>query len=441
MNVDYKIRKIIKWFEDNPGVYPVKSDNPELYTHISYIRNKAKKDLLNNSHLQMLKSINFEFNGQDRQWYSKFNKVREYAMLNNGQLPRMGNRKKLKEYDSKTGEWTDEKRKEEYLLGKWIMAQRTLIKNGKIIHYRKELLETIDMGIDGYKRKWDETFYALYNFVLEENRIPENKENESLHIWFHRYLKLYDNNELNNKQSALFTGLISLLKSDFRPRKLFPWDDRYVELEKFVNNNNRLPSSGFRAKRNNAEEFSLGQWLSNQKCDWRKNTLPLEKVLKLEKLGVVFKKIDHEKDWIEKFAKYCEFKKKFNREPKRSGQSDEEDKIADWVFYNRSLYNGAYKNRQIPEHRYKLLKSIDFPFEISNYERDRNWLENFNKYCEFKKQFNREPRITKKSDYERKIAIWMWYNRGLHQGVYKNRQLPERRYNLLKSMDFPFKQC
>ena len=175
MNVDYKIRKIIKWFEDNPGVYPVKSDNPELYTHISYIRNKAKKDLLNNSHLQMLKSINFEFNGQDRQWYSKFNKVREYAMLNNGQLPRMGNRKKLKEYDSKTGEWTDEKRKEEYLLGKWIMAQRTLIKNGKIIHYRKELLETIDMGIDGYKRKWDETFYALYNFVLEENRIPENK--------------------------------------------------------------------------------------------------------------------------------------------------------------------------------------------------------------------------------------------------------------------------
>jgi hypothetical protein len=150
---------------ESGGVYPKKPDNPEIYSFISYLRNKAKKGLLKNSHLQMLTSIKFEFNGQDQQWYSKFNKVREYAMLNNGQLPRMGNRKKLKEYDSITGEWTDEKRKEEYLLGKWIMAQRTLIKNGRIKQYRKELLETIDMGIDGYERKWDETLYALYNFL------------------------------------------------------------------------------------------------------------------------------------------------------------------------------------------------------------------------------------------------------------------------------------
>ena len=162
MHIDNKIKRIAKCLDESGGVYPKKPDNPEIYSFISYIRNIAKKGLLKNSHLEMLKSIKFEFNGQDQQWYSKFNKVREYAMLNNGQLPRMGNRKKLKEYDSKTGEWTDENRKEEYLLGKWIMAQRTLIKNGRIKQYRKELLETIDMGIDGYERKWDETFYALY---------------------------------------------------------------------------------------------------------------------------------------------------------------------------------------------------------------------------------------------------------------------------------------
>jgi len=360
MHVDNKIRVIIKWFEDNPGVYPLKSENPELYTFISYIRNRAKKGLLKNSHLQMLRSINFEFNAQDQQWYYRFNKLREFMISNNGQLPRMGNRKKLKEYDSKTGEWIDENRKEEYFLGKWIQAQRAKIKNGKIKEYRIELLESINMGIDGYKRKWDETFYELYNYALKENRIPELKENESLHDWFHRNLKFYDNNKLNNKQSRLFIGLISLLKSDFRPKKHMTWDERYVELKEFVKSKNRLPIS-HKIIKNDAD--SLAYWLSIQRCDWRKNKLPLEKVLKLEKLGVVFKKIDHEKDWLEKFANYCEFKKEFNREPNGWSRSEEEIKIAYWVYYNRSLYKGNYKNRQIPEHRYNLLKSIDFPFK------------------------------------------------------------------------------
>ena len=85
--------------------------------------------------------------------------------------------------------------------------------------------------------------------------------------------------------------------------------------------------------------------------------------MKLEKLGVVFKKINHEKDWMDKFSRYCEFKKEFNREPAGWSNSKEENKIAKWVYYNRSLYKGNYNNRQFPEHRLKLLKSIDFPFK------------------------------------------------------------------------------
>ena len=40
-------------------------------------------------------------------------RIGKIETTDNGKLPRMGNRKKLKEYDSKTGAWTDEKRKEE----------------------------------------------------------------------------------------------------------------------------------------------------------------------------------------------------------------------------------------------------------------------------------------------------------------------------------------
>ena len=145
MNVDYKVRKIIKWLEDSGGVYPKKSENSEIHYFISYIRNRSKNGLLKDVHLQMLKSIKFQFSMHDHQWYSKFDKVKNFISLNNGQLPRMGNRRKIKEFDCDTGQWLDETTKKEYLLGKWVQSQRELMKNGKIKQYRKELLDSIDI--------------------------------------------------------------------------------------------------------------------------------------------------------------------------------------------------------------------------------------------------------------------------------------------------------
>ena len=368
MHIDFKIKKISEWLDNNNGVYPTKSDNKEIYTYISYLRHRAKKGNLSNSHMQMLNSIQFEFNQRDQQWYLKFNKVREYTILHKGRLPRTGNKKKIKEYDSKTGEWTDENRKVEHYLGRWIMTQRALIKSRKIKEYRKELLESIDICIDGYQRRWDLRFYELYNYTLKENKIPHKNENHLHRNWFYHNLRLFDNNRLNDKQTALFTALISLLKDDFRPQESLSWDDRYAALKIFVNMNNRLPSTSTTVKINNPDEFSLGIWITCMKRQWRKNKLPIEKVLKLEKYGVVFKMIDHEKDWMEKFAIYCEFKTRFNREPRGGGKSGEEDQIAKWIYYNRSLYNGNYNNREIPQHRYDLLNSIDFPF-INKYQK------------------------------------------------------------------------
>ena len=170
---------------------------------------------------------------------------------------------------------------------------------------------------------------------------------------------LYDNHELKQRDQGLFSALITLLKNDFRPRVVKVWNERYNELKDFINNNNRLPDQG---KNRSDAEISLREWIGNQKHYWKNNTLSKEKVMKLEMLGVEFKKIDFERDWLEKFAGYCDFKNQYNREPKITVKSGKERELALWAVYNRSLYKGNYEGRELPNNRYLILRSIDFQF-------------------------------------------------------------------------------
>lgn len=361
MKTDKKIQLVIEYLRDNGGKYPNKVENKKLYTFISNIRTDNKMGKLSEAHLEMLKSIKFEFNQQDQTWYSHYNALKDFMINNNGELPRMGNRKKLSAFDSIKRVWVDEDRKKEYLLGKWLQTQRERLKNGTIKEYRKKLLESTGIPINGYQAKWEDKYFKLLDHVIQNNSLPGNKENPILYNWFHRNLKLHDDMKLTGKNLQLFEALITILPANFK-RTFKTWEERYDELKNFKANFGRLPRSHRNVSSEVQKEHEIAIWLSIQKVIGRKHKLSRDKLVKLENLGVKFAQINHEKDWLENYVNYCDFIKKNNREPIYNSQSNFETKLSQWVRYNRNLYKGRYKNRHLPNQRYKILKNIDFQF-------------------------------------------------------------------------------
>ena len=362
MNREKKIKYLISYVIKNTGKYPTKDENKRMYSVITNLRTKRKMGQLSDNHLEMLKSIRFEFNVQDQKWYSHFNQLKDFMIDNHGKLPSMVNKKRLKAYDSVKGVWVDEDRKKEYLIGNWLSTQRELMKNGAIKDYRKKLIESAGISIDGYKSKWEDKYYEIYDCVNQKGSLPNVKENAKLHNWFYRNLKLYDNMGLTGKHLQLFEALIIILPKGYRKKITKTWNERYDELNNFLTDYGRLPKSYRKLNSKVKDENELSKWLSGQKVIGRKNKLPKDKYLKLENLGVEIKPINHEKDWLEKYMAYCDFINKRNREPKLNCKSDYETRLSQWVNYNRNLFNGKFKNRELPNNRYLILKNINFKF-------------------------------------------------------------------------------
>ena len=354
-----KFRRLITYLCKHNNQYP--SSGTALGSFVSVCRNQAKKGILNHYRMKMLKSIKFQFNKQDSNWYSNLNKLLDHLEKHDGRYPRMGNRKKLKAYDSETSKWIDENRKNEYLLGKWVMAQRSVIKNGKISDSRKKILDDIGFAIDGYQEKWEYTYYRLFNYIDIIGHIPSIKDDQNLNTWFYHNLKLSKIQKLNSFRLSLFNALISIMPDDFEKTNHKTWDERYQELIEFIQNYNRLPM--LRRNKSNKrlyEENSLAGWLSHQKSLWRKDMLHNDKYQKLLKVDVEFKIINRNRDWMTNYISYVRFKQINEREPKSNINSERD--LYQWCAYNRSLKNGGYRGRRLPDNRFSLLKEINFIF-------------------------------------------------------------------------------
>lgn len=118
------------------------------------------------------------------------------------------------------------------------------------------------------------------------------------------------------------------------------WYDNLEELKKFINENKKQPSYGSK----NKVEKMLGSWLSNQKQNYKKNTIKDETRIKLWLLFLEeYKKylLSFEEKWYNKLVGLKTYIQEYKTLPKSKSKIQEEKILGQWL----SQQNKFYKNK------------------------------------------------------------------------------------------------
>lgn len=198
----------------------------------------------------------------------------------------------------------------------------------------------------------------------EINNIAYRKANNNL--WHSKIQFEYDSgSKLNdlltfenlrkNIETALFTEIIS--------KNSNTWELFYKELKDFLyTHNNIFPTQ--------ADNSRLATWCSQQRTNYSKNVLAVEKIKKLELLNFSW---DHQEAiWNENYYLLIQFLETHNGNwpiQKRDGKNTTgiEKDLALWIMQIRK----DYKNKNLKKERYNKLSFIGFIFE------DVKWMTSF----------------------------------------------------------------
>lgn len=288
------------------------------------------------------------------------------------------------------------------------------------------------------RKSWEEQFEELVEFKKKYNHcmVPNRDED---------YIKLsgwVQHQRAEKKKKA--SGTTSRLSDDQEKRldeigfvwniQDKVWNERLKQLKDFKSKHGhiRIPT----------KSGKLGNWVMIQrqqyglKRDGRKNTLSDERVKALEDLD--FEWDIHEVSWEEKFN---ELRKCILEDTTKINNPN----LKSWIAVQRAEMN--YKQKGLHSHlsdeREAKLNQIGFDWNISfdrNEERRTNWLENFERLKQYKKEHGRCRVPVRKLDSkeERRFSHWVRDQRRYYKAIVKGLNAPmnEDRRNLLESIGF-----
>jgi len=174
------------------------------------------------------------------------------------------------------------------------------------------------------------------------------------------------------------------------------WDQRFVAVQEFHTKHNRWP-----AQRGSGEEDELATWISNQRTAWKKGTLSLDRVKRLEDLpGWSWDPLADA--WDQSFVAAQAFHTKHNRWPAQRG-SGEEGELAVWI----SIQRRRRKRNKLSLDRVKRLEELPGwswdPFGDA-------WDQSFVAAQAFYTKHNRWP-VRMTGGEEGELAIWIFNQR------------------------------
>ncbi|MCT4237826.1 Helicase associated domain protein [Elizabethkingia anophelis] len=216
----------------------------------------------------------------------------------------------------------------------WLTKQKESFKKGKLTQQQIELLLQLDENIFDYRAKtWNERYEELEKFIEANGRLPFHSETN----WLNAQKAHYKKGKLTQQQIEL---LLQIDENIFKSKiAVKTWDERYEELEKFIETNGRLPSS----KENS--------WYFAQKAHYKKGKLTqqqIELLLQIDKNIFEVKVVS--KTWEESYDVLRNFVQDNGRLPKQ--------KEFPWINHQRHYY----KNNTLSSEKIQLLKEVDINF-------------------------------------------------------------------------------
>ncbi len=355
------------------------SKDSSLGSWINTQRQEYKKKILVKERIKLLEDINFIWDPFEETWFEKYKVIKEYYRKNgHANIPN-----------------------KDTVLSDWIALQRKYYKNNKLSQKYIQLLEDINFCWDPLEESWQAKYQELKEFAEKYGHTNPSDNFQQLNLWVTNQRTNYRKNQLSKERIELLEDLNFIW--DFLEES---WQAKYQELKEFAEKYGHTNL--------NANQSSLGRWVSQQRNKYTKNKLSKERIILLEKIKLTWDADDER--WQAKYQELKEFAKKHGH----ANPIDKYPSIGNWV----SLQRRKYKKNKLSAKYIQLLEDINICWDPA----EEIWQKNYKELKKFAKKYghtnvpNRDPLL----------GEWV----GNQRKEYKKGKLTKERIQLLEEINF-----
>jgi len=324
------------------------SDDPRLSAWLRTQRRLQKHGKMSASRAAQLDALGMEWDTNSDVWEQRFKELKEY-----------------KRHEGHTE--VPASYKENRALAMWVSTQRRIHKSNQLTAERKRRLESIGFLWEPNEASWKRQFAKLRSFKERHGHcnVPLRCASDpELGRWLSNQRHLMRSRKLAKYRAKKLTEIGVVWH-----RGANAWDSKFAALVSFKRKHGHC-----NVPQREKENGGLGQWLSKQRRDKKKGTLPKDKADRLEKVGVKWDAL--EDLWQTNLASLQRFHKRHGHcSPTTSTHAE----LSLWVQMLRRLR----KCGKLPQERIAQLNKLGMvwdPLDIA-------WEEKFRALSAFKKRY------------------------------------------------------
>jgi hypothetical protein len=294
---------------------------------------------------------------------------------------------------------------------------------------------------------WYDNLEKVKKFIDTKNKRPssesKNQDEKYLGLWILNQLKNCDKKIHIMKNEEIRECWYKFV-SDEKYKEYFisnedAWYDNLEKIKKFINVENKRPSSGSK----NQDEKYLGNWIGHQTKNYDTKT----KIMKDKKIQECWKKfvrdekykkylMSNDEVWYDNFEKVKKFIDKESKRPSSESKNQNEKYLGKWIQHQSHNYNKKtyiMKDENIQECWKKFISNKKYKeYFMSN---EDAWYDNLEKVKEFINIYHKRPSSHSENQDEKSLGSWIQ-----HQSHNYNKKTyimkDEKIYECWKKFDF-----
>ena len=324
-------------------------------------RQRTNRTIGKLSEEKIIKLTNIHMNWLiDEKWYSSYILLKSHYEKN-GSLDNLNNKN----------------------LSKWISYQKKCYKNNKLNDDKIKLLSEMNIFATKDFLSWKEAYSLALKYYEENNNllIPYSYKMNGYNLgkWISNQRLNYKNNKLTAEQISKLEslGMVWSIK-----KEIHSWEELYEVAKDYYEKNGNLvlPNSYV-----TEDGYGLGAWLSNQRHLINVGKINEDKLILLEKIGMISTTRSNVKylSWNEAYLLACEYYYVHGKLDMQENYVTDNSfsfsnySLGRWIQNQRFLY----KNKKISEERINLLNEIKMVWTPY-----LTWEENYSLACTYYKE-------------------------------------------------------
>jgi len=318
-------------------------------------------------------------------------------------------------------------------LGSWLSHQTNNYKNKKEIMKNKDIYDKWTKFIDEYKEyfksneeHWNNNLQQLKKYIDNNNKRPsqedKNKEIKQLANWVNCQQQNYNKKEhimINIEIYNKWTEFIDKYKEYFKSNEEI-WLNNLQKLKKYIDNNNKKPSSSHK----NTDIKSLGLWIGTQQKNYKKK----EGIMKNEEIYIKWTKFideykiylqSNEEIWLNNLEKVKKYIYENNKRPSQIDRDKEAKILGKFISHQITNYKkreDIMKNDDIYNIWTEFINNENFKqYFITN---DELWYDKLEEVIKYIDENKYKPSTTDKNKDIKQLGHWI----SVQQQNYKKKE-------------------